>query len=157
MKIDLKIQTKSINKIVAYLRAIKRDFDERCEQFVARLAQLGADGAKIDYQAVNYLGDNDVEIDVIKTAEGYEVVASGRSVIFIEFGSGMGATHPQADEFDYGSGTWSKRHGIGKFYRDGYWYYDGVKLKEQQPAQAMFNASKNMRNQILKIAREVFR
>ena len=169
-EIVITLDPKVIDNAIKRLKSYQKDLKKKCEMLVKRLAEYGATAAKIKFDSAvidaydgstglmnGYFGKNSaVEVVTSKTAEGYDIVANGEAVVFIEFGSGVLAEHPQADEFGFGPGSWSADHGSGQFAEKGYWFYNKHFLTGQAPAMAMFDTSQELKRKILEIAREVF-
>ena len=92
--------------------------------------------------------------------------ASGESILFIEFGTGVynPVTHPKADELGMIRGAYGK--GYGQNYT---WYYRGdpgtngedlgngrIRTHGNNANRCMWDASEEMRRRIYDIAKEVF-
>ena len=83
--------------------------------------------------------------------DGWLVIASGREVMFLEFGAGVDTDtdHAWTQEmpFKVEPGSWSEDH-AKQFSEKGYWFYDG-KLWHGIPAtRALYNASLAVRQKI---------
>lgn len=81
-----------------------------------RLVAKGRDYAKRDFDAAEFEGEKDV---VVKANFGYvggkpwEIVASGKTVLFIEFGAGINRNpgdHPLASRYGFYRTSWSATH-----------------------------------------------
>ncbi|MBE6784140.1 MAG: hypothetical protein E7536_09045 [Ruminococcaceae bacterium] len=156
----------NLDKVLKDIDAYTKNLETKLDTFLERLSTLGAFRARIDFSKAMYAGDNDVEINVEKTATGYKVVATGQAVVFIEFGTGViNPEHPQSSEFGFSHGS----YGQGKGANEKGWVYvgeqgnagqpirDGVyRTYGNPPARAMYNASEDMTKSVSKIAREVF-
>ena len=101
----------------------------------------------------------------------YGISASGNAITFIEFGSGVhyaGQAHPKAGEFGFNRGGYG--YHLGRFDS---WRYSGnpgtngevitegahkgeVKTQGNPANRALYDSAKEMREQITKIAKEVF-
>lgn len=154
--------TSNAKTVIDQLRQYKQSLNGKIRIFVERLGSLGVNTAAIKFRAAEYDGDNDVNVSAEWIGDtSLRVVASGESVLFIEFGSGLGGYgHPQAKEFGYGPGTYSDNELIGGKGHwtdpEGWYYRHGEKSHGNPPARAMYDAGKEMRLQIVQIAREVF-
>lgn len=133
----------------------------RADKIAMRLAEKGEAMARAGFETALYDGENDTAVSVEKTSEGYAITASGESVLFIEFGSGVteGYGHPQADEMDFGPGTWSDGpEGKGHWNDPGGWHIPGTGKHTygNPPAMAMYNTAKEVRRSIPRVVSEVF-
>ena len=170
---DFTITISGIDKAIKDLEAYKVSLVAKKREFMTKLAEIGIETATLKFSTAQYDGDNDVIVQ--KTPEWIdentlEIVASGTTVLFIEFGAGVHYTeqHPKADELGFTRGT----YGQGKGSRDMWGYYgsagtngivrtkaDGsyvVLTHGNPPARAMYDASKEMESKILEIAKEVY-
>lgn len=162
----MKITVENVDKVVSQLKDYKKDLRKRVKLLLEKLSVLGAYRARIEFTNAMYAGDNDVEISVTSTRTGYKVVAKGRAVLFIEFGTGIiNPEHPQSGEFGFSHGTYGKGKGanekgwiyVGEQGNAGQPIRDGVyRTYGNPPAKAMYYAAKDMKAEIYKIAKEVF-
>ena len=150
------LSSASIEKLQDYLTAYSKDLENKARLLAERLATIGATVAQMNFNRAFYIGDNDVEVTVEETKDGFRINADGKAVCFIEFGTGVGATHPQGTEFGFVPGSWSKDH-AQQFIKNGYWIIDGQKIYGTSPSEGMYFAAQDMRNKILAVAKEVFR
>ena len=84
-----------------------KELDKKCDELCKRLAQMGAVKASLNFSNVIYTGDEDHTIRVVhKEHNCYAVEARGKTVLFVEFGTGIryGYGHPEPHE--YGAGTY---------------------------------------------------
>ena len=145
------------------------------EQIVKRLAELGAGLATVTFTSAIY----DVNIDgtpmnpanITVTVEGasakgnthYTIHADGKAVAFVEFGAGVfynglgGGKHPTRPPGIVGIGEYGK--GKGKQQAWGFVGEDGeVYITRGTPEQpGMWLAAQTMRENVERIAREVFK
>ena len=127
-----------------------------------RLAERGAEVARIRFSGANYDGKNDVTVRVDNTGNVAVIYAEGKAVAFIEFGSGAayGYGHPQASEFGVGPGTYSDNEDLGGKHHwaepDGWYYAHGKRSLGNLPAMAMYDAVQAIAESVLEVAREVF-
>jgi hypothetical protein len=130
------------------------DLIEMANTVCERLASMGAVRASLDFSRAIYNGTNDVEVTVEPISNGYAIHARGNAVLFIEFGSGAsyGYGHPEPE--GYGPGTYP-----GKGHWDdpnGWWYGNHEHSYGNPPAQAMYNAKREIQAEVQRIADEVF-
>lgn len=130
------------------------DLIEKANTVCERLASMGAVRASLDFSRAIYNGTNDVAVTVEPIDNGYAIHARGNAVLFIEFGSGAsyGYGHPEPE--GYGPGTYP-----GKGHWDdpnGWWYGNHEHSYGNPPAQAMYNAKRDIQAEVQRIADEVF-
>ena len=154
--------TKSINAALKQIQQYKKDFAEKEQEFIRRLAEIGVRVAQAGFSTADYDGVNDVVVSMVQTSGGYSVVASGESVGFIEFGTGI--KYPEWDNtgMDYTPpkhGTYGKGQGKNEW---GWWFKqsNGAAARHtygNQPAEAMRSARDEIVEQVTRIAREVWK
>ena len=171
MKISIDIfDPDSIDEAVKQLDDYSKSLDAKVEELRRRLASEGYLIAETQFGTAIYDGHNDVSVELLDEGNKLVVRASGQSVLFIEFGTGVTfqTYHPKRGELGMNEvGTYG--HGLGKL--NGGWRYKGEKGTNGEddpkhegyvhtygnPANMpMYNASKDMRAHVLQIAREVF-
>lgn len=153
---------KSIAQAEKLVKQFKKDFLVKEREFVRRLAEIGVRVASAGFSMADYDGENDVVVTLEETSGGYSVVASGSTVGFIEFGTGV--KHPEWDGsgMDYvppKHGTYGKKQGANPW---GWWFKpnQGVTATHtygNMPAEAMRSARDEMVENVMRIAREVWR
>lgn len=148
---------------------IGRNLQTLCD----KLAELGINFMNVGFRTAVYDGTPDVKIGnpswVSETV--LEIPVSGTTVAFIEFGTGVhyADDHPKAAELGAVRGEYGHHRGRNdtwKYYGDpgsmGWYQTTAERAKDLvtthgNPANAvMYNASQQMRMQILEIARSVF-
>lgn len=169
----MEIKISGLDGLINKLKSYQKTFDDKQKKLLEELAKIGIDTASVKFQTAQYDGENDVVVSNTPEWVGDNklfLTATGNAVTFIEFGTGVhyAEQHPKAAAFGAIRGT----YGQGKGSRDTWGYYglpgtNGQVIKENDkgtvvlthgnpPARAMYDATKEMRNQILNIAREVF-
>lgn len=171
MNIKVSLSAAGISRAQKDLARYKQDVKNRVNRFVARLAELGMTVATIRFQAAQYDGDNDVAVYVEADGRVARVVAEGKAVAFIEFGTGV--RYPEHASGTYAHGTYGKGQGAnpkGWIYKgdpgtggipvlrkDGS-ERDGVyRTFGNPPAEAMWTAATDMASQITQVWEEVMR
>lgn len=163
-EITIELSTQSITKAIKELKSFSKDINKKTDVLMARLADVGVSAAQNGFNAAQYDGDKgDIQVTRTKAGNGYDIVAEGEKVAFIEFGAGV--TYPT----DYPGTKPDGIVGIGE-YGDGKgkrrtwgFYPNGDKslpvvLTHGNPANMpMYNASREMENRLPEVAREVFR
>ena len=153
---------KSVEDAIKLVEKYKTDFELKEQEFCRRLAEIGVRVAQSGFSIADYDGVNDVVVSMEKTSSGYSVVASGETVGFIEFGTGVRHLEWDNTGMDYTPpkhGTYGKGQGKNPH---GWWFKqnDGGKARHtygNAPAEAMRNARDEMIERVIRIAREVWR
>ena len=152
----------------------KKGLQGRCDKLVTRLAELGGGTAEVTFSSAIYdigVYGNPLQHAVItvtterdfqKHKSSYTIHADGEAVAFVEFGAGVyfnslgGGSGEPRPEGIVGIGEYGK----GKGKQDAWAFVrsDGeLCITRGTPAQpGMWNAAQTMRQQIEKIAKEVF-
>ena len=151
----------SITKALQQLEQYKKDFLAKEELFVKRLAEIGVSVASTGFATADYDGINDVVVTIEHSGNRAAVVASGETVGFIEFGTGVkfpewnanGTEYTPPKHGTYGKGFGARPHG---------WYFKQGEGAAQhtygnQPAEAMRTARDVMIEKVVQIAREVWK
>ena len=155
MTVDVNIfDYASVSRAQRRLDEYFADLIEKANTVCERLATIGAVRASLDFSRAIYNGTNDVAVTVEPINNGYAIHATGNAVLFIEFGSGAsyGYGHPEPE--GYGPGTYP-----GKGHWDdpnGWWYGNHEHSYGNPPAQAMYNAKRDIQAEVQRIADEVF-
>lgn len=157
--IEFNLSKDSIGNAIKELKEYKKWVLKKETELRTRLAEIGADKAKIIFSGAAYDGNNDISVTFSDNGQVATITASGKALLFIEFGSGLiGYGHP--DPGEYGPGTWSDnpdKGGKGHWDNpDGWYYKHGEKSKGNPPAMGMYQAVNEIAENITRIAREVF-
>lgn len=153
---------KSIETALKQLKQYQADFERKENEFVRRLAEIGVSVASAGFSTADYDGVNDVSVSMKQTPNGFAVVASGETVGFIEFGTGIkypewngaGTEYQPPVHGTFGYGRGKNPHG---------WYFkqsEGAAARHtygNPPAEAMLEARNEMISRVAQIAREVWR
>lgn len=168
MKIKLTVNS---NQVVRSIESYVNQLDSKTRTFLERLAQIGISSADASFRSAAYDGVNDVVVNstpVWVDERTIAVQASGRAILFIEFGTGVfnPGVHPQASEFGMIRGEYGKGHGkqeswvyIGEPGTNGEVLGEGrnvVRTRGNNASRSMYDAAELMKNEIGRIAREVF-
>ena len=172
IKVTLGNLKTALDEIDKYEKSLK----EKMKVLMERLAELGIEEATARFKNVEYDGVNDVVVDDKPTwldDNKLVIKARGRSITFIEFGTGVynPGVHPKANELGMIRGAYGK--GLGKNEK---WSYVGnesdihaqgkainvgdktiIITKGNNPNRGMYETAKKLRQEIEKIAREVFK
>ncbi len=169
----MEIRVTGIDSLINKLKSYQKTLQNKQHRLLEELAKIGIDVASVRFETAQYDGENDVVVNKSPEWVGDNrlfITATGHSVTFIEFGTGVHYTeqHPNAVSLGFARGA----YGQGKGSRDSWGYYgspgtNGRIIKETDkgsvvlthgnpPTRAMYDSAKEMRNQIVNIAREVF-
>ena len=170
----------NVDEVIKRIEAYRNAIPNRLERLLERLATIGATEARVRFSQAMYAGDNDVTITVEPVSKTcWQIIAEGQAVLFIEFGTGISnPEHPQSSEFGFSHGTYGKGKGmnpngwvyVGEQGNAGQTLREGVRrtkgnppvregvyrTKGNPPARAMYESSKEIQGEILRIATEVF-
>jgi hypothetical protein len=159
--IECTLNEKDIDRAIKELNAYKREFLRKEKQLLEGLAQIGIKEASVRFTTAMYDGTNDVSVRLDEANKGYTIVAEGKAVAFIEFGAGV--YHNTSEPYPnprpqgvVGIGEYGK--GMGKRKAWGYKNEnDEVVITRGNPAaMPMWYASEEIKNSVLRIAKEVF-
>lgn len=165
----------NVGNVVERIEKRRRALKEQAREFLRQLAEMGIDDATVRFERAQYDGTNDVAVSPAPIWEGDNkliIKATGRTVLFIEFGTGVtyaAQSHPMANEFGFTRGGYG--YGLGKLDS---WRYKGdpgtngeviqegehegeVETHGNPANRCMYQTAADMRRAIEEIAREVFR
>lgn len=147
------LSTKGLDRLKQILLGKQRWLERKTTEVCRRLAELGATKAEVGFAAAYYDGHEEHEITVEPRGKGYAVVASGETVLFVEFGSGLiGYGHPEPHGM--GPGTYP---GAGHWDDPNGWYYGhGQHSHGNPPNMPMYNARKDIELELARVVKEVF-
>ncbi len=159
--VRMSLNTSSVGKAIAELKSFRDSIDAKTDELLKELANIGIKEAQVRFTTAMYDGVNDSEVTLKTIENGYQIVAEGHAVAFIEFGTGVHYNptepypNPRPDGIvgigEYGKG-YGKRQAWG-FKNES----DELVITHGNPAaMPMWYASEEMRNSILQIARRVF-
>lgn len=149
----------SINNAARELNAYAKRLNDKARDIAKELAKIGVTLAAIEYSRVPYHGFKDVNlsIEVGPRPNSYAIVASGETVLILEFGAGIkyGFGHPLEGQLGMGAGTYpGQTHALD---RNG-WYVPRTREHTygNPPSMAMYLSAKEIENRVLQVVREVF-
>lgn len=173
MKIKVRLSDAGLRDAERQIQEYKTTLNKKAQEFAKALAQKGIDVATVRFANAQYAGDNDVTVehDPVQTPNGFAIVAHGKAVAFIEFGTGVmhSAYGGELPDGVGEHGTYEKGNGQHKR-----WYYygesgnAGTPVKEvdgkgqlnytdgNEPAMAMWGAVEEMASQVEATWREVW-
>lgn len=166
----------TIREAIAEIEDYEKSLGKKLHVLMAKLAEIGIESATVGFDHAVYDGDNDVSVDQTPKWVGNNklvISASGSAITFIEFGAGVfnPGVHPKAASMGMVRGAYGKGQGKHKS-----WVYIGdpsgakaggkaikkgnktvILTSGNNPNRCMYTAGKAMREDIVKIAREVFK
>lgn len=156
------LSASGIKELQTGLRDYEKWIERKTEELASRLADMGAQKAEINFAAAYYDGDEDHSITVEQRGDNeFAVIASGRTVLFVEFGTGLiGYGHPEPN--GYGPGTYP---GKGHWNDPNGWIYGGVGSgKNRKPLRShgnppnmpMYHAIEELEQELARVVKEVF-
>lgn len=161
MKIKISLSEASINAAIKQVEQYKQDLNRKTTELAQRLAAMGATEVSLGFSRAIYTGPMDYNVTVEDMGNNkYRIIASGETILFAEFGTGVtyGDGHPLDDKFGYGPGTYpGQTHAMtGKG-----WYLPkskgGGHTYGNPPNMPVYNTAKELRSEVERVAREVFR
>lgn len=171
--ISLNASVEGLDLAIQHISKYRNSIQNKIRLFADKLAEIGVNIMQMRFRTAVYDGTNDAVVNEPTWISDMvlEIPVTGTTVAFIEFGTGVtyADDHPMANELgairgEYGQGKGKNRS--WKYYGEpgsNGWYHDakaeakGLVTTHGNPANApMYNAAKEMRTQILDIARSVF-
>ena len=171
MKIKVRLSDAGLRDAERQIREHKTTLNQKAQEFAKALADKGLDVAKVRFANAQYAGSNDVSCRVEQNGNTCTIVAEGKAVAHIEFGTGVSHS-AYGGELPDGvgeHGTYGKGNGQHKR-----WYYygesgnAGTPVKQvdgkgqlnytsgNEPAMAMWGAVEEMASQVEATWREVW-
>lgn len=129
MKIKVRLSDAGLKQAEEDIRKYKTTLNQKAQLFAKALADKGLDVAKVRFDNAEYAGSNDVSCHVEQNGNTCTIVAEGKAVAHIEFGTGVthqgwgaaGTVGPLPLPDNIGEhGTYGKENGKHKR-----WYYYG--------------------------------
>ena len=156
--------------MIRLLESYRKQLIERCDRFIRKLAENGMRVASKEYaRGEGHPNDPPIYVSVTQTENGYSVTASGRQIVFMEFGAGTktNSSHPMAQSLtsqtgiEVRPGSYSETN-TQEFAALGFWVYP-PKSKEHkvyeyiEPTPGLWRARQEIERKVEKIAKEVFK
>lgn len=171
--INIKLDNTSITEAIKEVRAYRKKVSDAGDKIARELAHLGYSVAYGVMSGHVFSGETIGSLDVVENGPGqYILMAESQAILFFEFGAGAkyGSGHPWDDDFGFGPGTypgnghWNDPEGwwfptedprlIIRTDRNGQGWGHSYGNKPYMP---FYKASKSMRENILKVAKEVLK
>ena len=159
--IEFGLNVRGIDRAIKELKAYRDSLEAKKNKFLEELANIGVREASFRFTTAIYDGVNDSSVTLEPITDGYRILAEGKAVAFIEFGSGVyhnpGEPYPNPRP-DGIVGIGEYGHGYGKRPAWGFKNENGelVITRGNPAAMPMWYASEEMRNAIKKKFQEVF-
>ena len=148
----------SLKRAAEQIRAYEKRFREKQEIFVKRLADECVKVIQAKYAPPQPYAGQQVDIEVNAVFEGLSatIVASGETLLFLEFGTGV--THREASYGPFKHGTYGQGKGRQKIWG---FYLNGDKeslvlTSGNDPIEAFPAAERRIEEIFANVAREVF-
>lgn len=173
---ELNLSVKSIEKLKKDLLNYKNELANKLDRFVVRLAESGIPTIERDIQQAGFTysekgiqsgsdTEHDVYIKLDRLVDYSQatLVLEGREILFIEFGAGVhyngtkgGTPHLKGQENSFLIGTYGMGNGSKQIW--GYYADNGdlILTRGTKATMPMYNASQEIINNVVKIAKEVF-
>lgn len=156
---------KNIDTVINQVKKYQSSIGVKQKLLMKKLSEIGVEVAVSAFTEVPYDGEKDFSVDTHWEDNTLVIEATGDTVLFLEFGAGV-FQPPYPISTSYVRGE----YGQGKGKNKSWTYYGtkgGTKVVEvdgktvyrtygNPPARAMYDASKEMRERILEIAKGVF-
>ena len=168
--IKIKLDVRSINAAIKEIEAYRNKLSRINTEICKKLADKGLEKAQVLFDRAAYDGVKDAKVTAEPTENGYRIIASGQTVAFIEFGTGVhynaGSSYPLPKPSGIvGIGEYGKKQG-----KKDKWQYKGapgtsgvvsqdgrVVTTHGNPAQMpMYHALTAMQEEVERIVREAF-
>ena len=143
-------------------KQLLREFDERVDVFLERLAERGREVL----DELGYTADGgEIVVTVEDIDNGYMINAAGKGVVFLEFGAGdtvnSGNQYAELMPFPVESGSYSEANDgmysiTQQVFGQGYWEFGGVTYTQITPRNGMQTVFDTLMQEWRDIAKEVF-
>lgn len=143
-------------------RKIRREFDEKVDEFLEELAKRG----KEVLGELGYTPDSgEITVTVEQIDNGYCIHAAGKGVVFLEFGAGDtvddGNRYASMMPFEVRSGAFSEINSqqyvmTQQVFGQGFWEFGGVKYTQITPRNGMQKVWDTLVSEWRDIAKRVF-
>lgn len=160
-KITIQLSEESIKAAIKELNKYKRELDKKVNALIELMLKHGED------YAINQVGHVDTG-ETLSSIHGYRdgnkgVVVAGGNAIWLEFGTGVrhngaqgSSPHPVGAELGMTIGDYGQGKGANP---NGWWYYDGDKVKHTYGIPAnmfMWHTARELERVAPELAKEVF-
>lgn len=169
---DAQVQVEGLDEALQTILSLGKKIDSFGERVVKaaaeRLCELLRDEYFLATELATDSGGNDISVTYTAEGKSAVVTASGKDVLFIEFGTGLPAQsdpHPALDDWQMsepmGAGTWSEKYGSGHWNDPNGWFYRDdagnlIRTKGHGSGKCGYNALKQLEEEIPSIFEKVW-
>ena len=89
MKIKVRLSDAGLRDAERQIQEYKATLNKKAQEFAKALADKGLDVAEVRFANAEYAGNNDVSCRVEQNGSTCTIIAEGKAVAFIEFGTGI--------------------------------------------------------------------
>ncbi len=168
----INIKIKGLERALKHYQELSK-LDDKMNEFYSKLAEVGINAAQLYLASADTEPNNDLLLTTCmvlpvaeKIPDGCRIIAQGDGIAFIEYGYGpplLGDQHETATEYgnNFVAGSWSEGP-LGK----GHWNLpqgwiapvggNFVQAYGMGPQRFMYKATREMQQEIHRVAREVF-
>lgn len=160
--ISVPLSDKGIDDLIKNLEEYKEWLKKKTQELVDRLAEQGKQAASFTFDIAVYDGKKDVSVKTEQRGDCVTaVIAYGSTALILEFGAGVTLGYGHPEPMGYGPGTYpGQKHAMDP---KG-WYLPKDVQKDagtdhsvgNPPSMAMYNARKELEQDLERIAKEVF-
>lgn len=142
------IDVGDINSLIKDLKKLSQNVKRLPDEVCREIAELGKEFLDDEYsqaQTDQTIDVSTINTNVLKVENGYQIQASGKDVLYEEFGTGeygKASPHPEKEKYnlnDYNSGPFVSKN-INKYGRH-YWYHKGYSEGNASGAE-MYNTAR---------------
>ena len=160
--ITLSLTPADMERAIQEIEAFEKYLTEKTNELLQRLAEIGVEVMRVKFGNATYDGTKEVDCSYMQGSDNSSVmvVAVGKSVLFIEFGSGIlfPDAHPDPAAAMYPHGSWSESaEGKGHWDDPNGWYYAHGQKSYGNPANmSMYQTIRDLEDRFEEIVRSVF-
>lgn len=165
----INIRIKGLERAIKHYQELSK-LDDKMNEFYSKLAEVGINAAQLYLASADTEQSNDALLTTCmvlpvaeKIPDGCRIIAQGDGIAFIEYGYGpplLGDQHETATEYGHNfvAGSWSDGPlGKGHWNEPGGWATPGGYVAHGMgPQRFMYKATREMQQEIHRVAREVF-
>lgn len=157
------LDEESIENAIRYIEKREKEIKEDTQDLLNRLAEIGAETARLGYSRGESEGNKYFNVRVRKLKRSVVVTATGKDLYFLEYGAGATAgqgydTSVLPPKTDITPASWSSTKGTGEYAnsKDGYWHYKKKRYYQIVPSKGMYLGYKAVLRNLPTLARRIF-